>query len=71
MSVIGEVVFDAGVPLTDLALDGIVGTLVAEAEPDAVAINPTDWGQMLRARAEGSGQRLDSGGAFAAQPLQL
>jgi HK97 family phage major capsid protein len=54
----------ADVPLADLALSGIVDVLAANASPDAVVLNPADYGQMLAAKATGSGERLDSNGAF-------
>ena len=38
--------------------------LAAEATPDAVVLNPVDYGSMLAAKAVGSGERLDSNGAF-------
>jgi HK97 family phage major capsid protein len=69
---IGEIPFSATPPLTDLALDGIVGVLVADAVPDAVAVNPVDWGTMLRAReGANTGQRLDGSGAFGTPPVTM
>jgi HK97 family phage major capsid protein len=51
-------------PLADLALAGIADILGANAEPNAVILNPADWTSMLAAKAVGSGERLDSDGAF-------
>jgi HK97 family phage major capsid protein len=69
---IASIAFSASVALTDLAMDGIVATLLAEAQPDGVVINPTDWGAMLKAReGANSGQRLDSAGAFGGVPATL
>jgi len=69
---VGEIQFDAAEALTDLALDGIVATLLSDAEPDAVVVNPLDWAAMLKARTDGgTGQRLDSDGAFATPPDRL
>jgi hypothetical protein len=66
-----SVAFTGGQPLTDLTLTGIVGVLGVDAVPDAVALNPVDWGQMLLAKTSGSGSRLDSSGAFSAQPVTM
>ena len=51
-------------PLADLALAGIADILHADAEPNAVVSHPADWASMLAAKAVGSGERLDSAGAF-------
>lgn len=68
---IGAVEFDGGdSPLTDLALDGIVETLVNDATPDAVVLHPADWAEMLKA-SDATGQRVDSAGAFSTPPVQL
>ena len=64
---IADVVFAGGTPLTDLSLTGIVDVLLADAEPNAVILNPADWASMLAAKAVGSGERLDSAGAFSTQ----
>ena len=68
---IGDVAFSASEALTDLTLDGIVDVLVSDATPDAVAVNPVDLGAMLKAKTGTDGERLDSGGAFAATPTTL
>lgn len=61
---VGEVEFDADVPLADLPLDALVTTQLSDSEPDAVVINPLDLAAMLKALTD-DGHRLDSGGAFA------
>ena len=69
---IGDIAFSGTVASSDLALDGIVATLIADHVPDAVAVHPTDYGTMLRAReGANTGARLDSPGAFGAQPVTL
>jgi len=68
---IASIPYAASTPLTDLALDGIVDVLVSSAEPNGVVLNPVDWAGMLKAKASGSGERLDSDGAFATPPVQL
>lgn len=65
---IGSVVFDAASALSDLTLDGLVSVIQADATPDAVVLNPTDWAGMLKAKAAGSGVRLDSEGMFSTPP---
>ena len=60
--------FAAGEALTDLSLDGITETILADAEPNAVVANPLDFASMLKNKAVGSGIRLDSDGAFATPP---
>jgi Phage capsid family len=68
---IGDVAFDADEALSDLTLDGIVTTLMSDADPDAIVVNPKDWSEMLKARVEDGGVRLDSDGAFATPPDRL
>ncbi|HEX4034384.1 MAG TPA: phage major capsid protein [Solirubrobacteraceae bacterium] len=68
---IATVAFDGSVPLSDLSLDGIVDVLTAEAQPNAVVLNPTDWAAMLKVKSVGSGDRLDSAGAFSTPADQL
>ena len=65
---IGSVVFDAASALSDLTLDAIVNVLNADATPDAVVLNASDWSLMLKAKAVGSGVRLDSDGMFSSPP---
>lgn len=62
---IGSIAFDANAPLTDLTLDAITTVLVSDAVPDLAIFHPHDVAQMLKAKAAGSGERLDSDGAFA------
>lgn len=61
---IGSVTFDGSAPLSDLTLDGITTVLVADAVPDLAVFNPVDLATMLKAKADPSGVRLDSDGAF-------
>jgi HK97 family phage major capsid protein len=68
---IADVAFVSGDLLTDLALDGITDVLVSDAVPDAVIAHPTDVGTMLKTKATGTGQRLDSAGAFAGVPSTM
>jgi HK97 family phage major capsid protein len=58
------VAFTAGAIFTDLILTGIEQIWAVESEPDAVVCNPADYGTMLAAKTTGSGERLDSVGAF-------
>jgi HK97 family phage major capsid protein len=68
---VGSIAFAAGEPLTDLALDAISAVLVSDAVPDAVVANPLDVAAMLKAKASGSGERLDSEGAFSDLPQTM
>jgi Phage capsid family len=61
---IASVAYVAGDPLTDLTLDAITDVIISDAQPDAVVANPVDVAAMLKAKAAGSGERLDSDGAF-------
>jgi HK97 family phage major capsid protein len=47
-----------------------VTVLLADAVPNFVGLNPRDWANMLKAKAEGSGEYF-SAGAFAAQAERL
>jgi HK97 family phage major capsid protein len=51
---------------SDLALNGLQNVMAAAAIPDAVVLNPADWVKMVEVKASGSGERLDSDGAFSA-----
>jgi HK97 family phage major capsid protein len=55
----------------DLIMGGIINVLQAEAEPDAIVVNPADWGKSAKLKASGSGQRLDSDGAYSDIPLTM
>jgi len=68
---IADVTFAAGEALTDLTLSGITDVILSEAEPNGVVLNPVDWQAMLGAKTSGSGQRLDSNGAFATPPNEM
>jgi HK97 family phage major capsid protein len=49
---------------SDLIRDAIATVRAANAEPTAVVVNDLDLARMQKAKAAGSGQRLDAGGAF-------
>ena len=68
---VASVPFVAGEPLSDLTLDAITTVFLSDAEPDAVVVNPTDLATMLKAKATGSGERLDSEGAFSDLPQTM
>jgi HK97 family phage major capsid protein len=68
---IASIAFNAGEPLSDLALDAITTVLVSDAVPDLAIFNPMDLASMMKAKAAGSGERLDSQGAFAATASTL
>ena len=51
---VGNIAFSGTVQLTDLALDGIVATMVSDAVPDAVALAHRLGGH---AEGEGDGDR--------------
>ena len=68
---IGSVTYSATEALSDLTLDGITATFLSDAEPDAVVVHPTDMATMLKKLASGSGERLDSEGAFTTPPSQI
>jgi hypothetical protein len=61
---VGSVAYDSTKPFSDLILAGLTQVRLANAEPSAVLLNPNTWAAMLEAKATGSGERLDSGGAF-------
>jgi hypothetical protein len=47
-----------------LILRGVMTVMATAATPTACVVNPGDWGPMLSLKATGSGERLDSLGAF-------
>jgi HK97 family phage major capsid protein len=49
---------------TDLVANGLSTVLTSEAEPNAVVLNPVDYVRALKVKSAGSGERLDSDGAF-------
>jgi Phage capsid family len=51
---IGNVAGVAGNP--DGIIDAIVTCLVSGANPNVIALNPTDWGGLLKVKASGSGE---------------
>ena len=66
---IASIPYSAG-PSADLVLDGIGAVLISEAEPNFVALHPTDFVAMLKAKATGSGEYF-SGGPFVAAAERL
>lgn len=58
---IAAVEYDSAVPLVELPLTGEVDVLLADAEPNAVIVSPTDWATMLTAKSVGSGEYVGNG----------
>lgn len=67
---IASIAFDADELAADQALEGIVAVLLSEAVPNFVALNPRDWADMLKAKAEGDGHYF-SGGPFVSTAERL
>src|SRR4051794_18378247 len=61
---VASVAYDAAELAADLTLEGIVDVLLSDAEPNFVALSPSDWADMLKQKADGSGEYY-SGGPFA------
>ena len=68
---ISTIPFDAAAAASDLVLDGVTEVAENDSEPDAVVLEPSDLNAMLKAVTQGSGERLDSDGAFSALPATL
>jgi hypothetical protein len=68
---IAAVAYVATTPLTDLVNSGITSVLLSEATPNGVVLNPQDLQTMLTVKTSGSGERLDSDGAFATPPTSI
>lgn len=64
---IGTVAFDAGELAADQILTGITTVLLADAFADGIIMHPTDWSNVLRAKAAGDGHYY-SGGPFSVTP---
>jgi HK97 family phage major capsid protein len=66
---IASVEYDAAALAADATLEGITTVLLSDAVPNFVALHPTDWADMLRAKAAGDGQYFGAGpfGAIASQ----
>jgi HK97 family phage major capsid protein len=64
---IGAVAFDAGELVADQILSGITLVLLADAMADGIALHPTDWQTVLKAKASGDGHYF-SGGPFTMTP---
>jgi len=67
---IASVAYNAAALAADQALEGLVSVLLADATPNAVALNPRDWADMLKAKAAGSGD-YHSAGPFTATAERL
>jgi HK97 family phage major capsid protein len=61
---LGSVTFDAGELDADQALEGIVDVLLAEGEPNGVAIHPRNWANLRKAKADTGDGHYYSGGPF-------
>ena len=61
---IGSIAYVSATPASDLILQGLTAVRLSNAEPSAVLLNPTTYQGLLTKTASGSGERLDSGGAF-------
>jgi HK97 family phage major capsid protein len=51
MSGIGDLVHVGGALKADEVLNGVVAVMVADAEPNVIALNPTDWAAILSGKA--------------------
>jgi HK97 family phage major capsid protein len=56
---------------TDLVLNAVGSVMTSEAVPDAAVLNPVDAIKMFKLKTGGSGQRLDSQGAFSDLPQTI
>lgn len=68
---IASVPFTTGAAASDMILQGLTTVRLSGGQPDAVVLNPQDVQGMLTAKASGSGERLDSSGAFASPGASL
>ena len=55
---LSDTAFDAGVPLGELLLSGAVDTILSNATPSAVIVNPSDWRAVITEKSTGDGQYL-------------
>jgi HK97 family phage major capsid protein len=67
---IASVAYSGTPPLGELVLTGVIDALGSEAVPNAVILNPTDYGTLLIGKASGSGDYY-GGGPFAPTPGQM
>ena len=58
---VGLVEYAAGELAADQALEGITTVLLSDAVPNFVALNPRDWANALKAKAEGDGHYFSAG----------
>ena len=61
---LGSVPFDPAEPPSNLIAKGMTTVALSGAVSTGTVLNPVDYEGMLTARTEGSGERLDSAGAF-------
>lgn len=66
---IGAVTYSSGELAADQILTGIVNVLLADATADGILMHPTDWANVLKAKAEGGGDgHYYSAGPFSVTP---
>jgi hypothetical protein len=56
---------------SDLVANAKRDVRLSNAQPEAILMNPTDVTKALKVKASGSGERLDSDGAFGVVPTQM
>jgi HK97 family phage major capsid protein len=64
MTGVADVEYAADELAADQALEGIVTVLLSDAVPNAVVLNPRDWADALKAKAEGGDGHYFSAGPF-------
>ena len=62
---VGSVPNDPAIKASDMILKGMTTVSLNSAVPTGVVVHPTVYEQLLVEKTAGSGERLDSGGAFA------
>jgi len=55
----------------DMVMNAISTVRVSNATPDAIVMNPGDVAKAVKVKSTGSGERLDSSGAFGMQPTSM
>lgn len=68
---VGSIDYDAGELAADQVLEGLVDVLLAEATPNFIGLNPRDWANMLKAKADDGDGQYFSGGPFVAAAERL
>jgi HK97 family phage major capsid protein len=56
---------------SDLVANARRDVLLSNADPNGIVMNPADVTKAIKVKASGSGERLDSDGAFGATPTQM